>query len=108
MVVSVRKNFSGEGGRCTAFDLWFEVLHIILPGAAKEEHLIVIFLDLFTWEGVKFDFFRLAIGELALVFQSFLFELVGGISKGILMFEGLVCLDIVFEIKLIGGGHPYN
>jgi hypothetical protein len=71
LVVSVRKNFGGKGGRCTVFDLWFEVLHIILPGAAKEEHLIIFFLDLFTWEGVKFDFFGFAIGGLALIYKSF-------------------------------------
>ena len=108
LVVSVRKNFSSEGGRCTAFDLWFEVLNIILPGATKEEHLIAIFLDLFTWESIKFDFFAFAVGGLALNFELFLLELMGGISKGIVIFESRIWLDIVFEIKLISGGHPYN
>ena len=57
VVIGMREDFCGKGGGGTALHLFLELFHILLPGAAEEEELIVIFLDFLTWECVEFEFF---------------------------------------------------
>lgn len=96
------EDLCSKGGGGASFHLLFEVFHVIFPGASEEKHFVIVFLDLLTWEGVKFEFFALAIGGLALVFYGFLLDLVAGLGMGMLWFVSWVLLkNIVFEVKLI-------